>query len=381
MIMSEQNRTVRPSPQKTKKDSKQGLGDVTYEKRKKAHTGCMTGVLYIVVILAASFGLAVFGWACANDVLALMKDESKVEIEVPEDIELSQLARTLEEAGVIEHAWLFNFYCKISEAYVEPGTYDLDLPLDYRAIVYALRKGSEQAKTVEGVTIREGLSLEQTLDILVENGVSTMDKLMEAVENYDFSHEFIVTLPKTPTRLEGYLYPDTYDFFVNEDPHLALNKLLNNFDRKLTTDFRDRIEDMDYSLHEIIIIASLIEMESRDNMDDKKNIASVIYNRLESTSMRRLQIDATIQYFLPERVTRVLNEHLAIDNPYNTYIYEGLPPGPICSPSIDSIRAALYPYETGYYYYALQDDGTHGFSKTEAEHEAIKRNNPKTYGT
>ncbi len=401
-------------------DSGRHTGDIKYEKRKKAHTGCLTGVLYVVLIIAVSFGLAVFAWTCANDVLALVKDEAEVKITVREDSTVSEISRELEEKKIINFAWLFNLYCKLTDVqvgnapvvsptpkpsptptpkpgtspapspspspakkspkYINPGTYTLSSMDDYRALVYAMKKGSEQAEVVNGVTIREGLTLKQTLEILVEKRVSTMEELLDAVENYDFTNEFVKDLPKSPGRLEGYLYPDTYDFFVDEDPHKALNKLLSNFSRKLTSDFRKRIEDMDYSMQEIIIIASMIEMESRDDMDDKKNIASVIYNRLEKWEVPLLQIDATIQYFLPERVPRVLNEHLAIDNPYNTYMYPGLPPGPICSPSIDSIRAALYPYSTKYNYYAMTDDGTHAFCSTLPELEKIKKNNPKTYG-
>ncbi len=352
-----------------------------FRRRKRANTGCLSGLLYGIVIIGVSFLLASFGWVCANDVLALMKDPVEVEFNVPESFTIPSIAAELKEKGVIKYAWLFNLYCSYSHAEekIVPGKFVVSSGWDYRALVTNMGRGSEHRLTVR-ITLREGLTADQILSLLAENEVASIGLLREAESVTKYGYSFLADLPYGPNRLEGYLYPDTYDFYIGEDPDKALKKLLANFDRKLTAEYRSRAENMDYSLHDIVIIASMIEAEATDDVEDRKNIASVIYNRLERSDSKKLQVDATIQYILPQRVPRLGAEELAIDSPYNTYLYAGLPPGPICNPSIDAIRAALYPSRTDYFFYALTKDGSHKFSKTLKEHQQVMKDNPEIYG-
>ena len=378
-------------------------------------------------ILGVSILLAVFAWTCANDVLALSKKESKeVVIEVDEGESFSHLSKKLKKEGVIDQAWLFDFYCKFSKAKVDPGKYTMTLPLDYRAIIYALKKGSPSAEEIT-VIIREGLTLAQTFEILEQNGVSTVEKLMETEATYPFKHWFLniegQEIPLGAGRLEGYLYPDTYDFFLDENPVKVINKLLNNFNTKFIKDFRDEVERGDYTLHEIVTIASLIESEATNDEDDRKRISAVINNRLNKNKWESglLQVDASVVYILKNRedeledsIKKELKDYLEKCNrdktepnitkqiviamktkhPYNTDNHPGLPPGPISSPSIDSIRAALYPSaETAvkgetitkataakdWRYYALTDSGVHEFTTSLKDHNTVKDANPKTY--
>ena len=182
--------------------------------------------------------------------------------------------------------------------------------------------------------------------------------------------------------MEGYLFPETYNFYVNDNPINTINKFLSTFNKRVTAEMRKRAEDMGFTLNEILTIASMIEREAavKDNSDDRANISSVIHNRLNSDSYPNLMIDATIQYILPERKDRLSYADLEIDSPYNTYKYPGLPPGPICCPGLDSIKAALYPKDTKFYFYALTDDGTHAFTRTADEHQAVIDANPGVYG-
>jgi UPF0755 protein len=264
-----------------------------------------------------------------------------------------------------------------AEEKIDPGSYEVRGMMDYRALVSAMRHTSSY-RTVVTVTIPEGFTVEQTIRRLVEKGVNTYEKLADVCTNYDFEYSFLEGLPFTANRLEGYLFPDTYDFYVNENPVSAINKLLANFNRKMTAELRKQIEESDYTMQEILTIASLIEKEAA-NDDERGEIASVIYNRLNSKNLKKLQIDATIQYFLPERKEQLTIADTQIDNPYNTYIYEGLPPGPICNPGMKSIRAAINPDETNYYFYALTEEGVHEFSRTAEEHQAIIDANPGVY--
>ena len=173
-------------------------------------------------------------------------------------------------------------------------------------------------------------------------------------------------------RLEGYLFPDTYEFYMGEDPKYIINKMLVNFDAKLTDAYRQQVWDKGYSIGQMLTVASMIEKETDGT--DRGKIASVIYNRLNNpgaSTAGYLNIDATIQYVLPEG--EIVNEshYTSVQDPYNTYLNQGLPPGPIANPGMESILAAINPDSTNYYYYALGDDGYHHFFNSRSEHLAF----------
>ena len=240
------------------------------------------------------------------------------------------------------------------------------------------------------VTIPEGYECEDIFALLEEAGVSTVSELEQAAASYEFGYSFLQDLPYgDKNRLEGYLFPDTYQFYLNDKPENVLGKFLRNFESKITDDMyaavdelNDRlaaqmrannfteqeIESAKLTFHDVIIVASLVEKETAKT-SESASIASVIYNRLCSKLYPCLQIDATIQYALDERKEVLSNADKAIISPYNTYTNAGLPAGPIANPGINSIRAALYPAETDYYFYALGNDGVHKFSKTYYEHQ------------
>lgn len=306
----------------------------------------------------------------ANDVLALNKGDTQSVVVIQDNDRLGQVASTLKKDGIIQYKSLFLFYASIANARakISPGTYRLDTTMDYRAIVAALGKSSSSRMAVS-VTIPEGYTLEQIFHLLADKGVSAYDALTKQAENYDYDFSFLKDLPLgKETRLEGYLFPDTYEFYLGEDAKTVLNKMLLNFDQKITDKMRNQAKSKGYSLHDIVIIASMIERETTGK--DQKAIASVIYNRLNSSALPYLQIDATVQYALKERKENLSDKDIKVDSPYNTYLYKGLPAGPIANPGLSAIEAALNPAKTGYYYYALGDDGAHHFFQT---HEAQRR--------
>lgn len=345
----------------------------------KLITGFLAGMLYFFFVVGISAALAVFGWQSAKDVLGLMKPDKEATIVVSDNFEISSLSKTLKEKGIIEYPWLFSLYCKVSKAgeKIKPGEYTINALLDYRAIIYNMRGTASVLQEVR-IPIPEGFTLKQIIQVLVENGVADEDELWETAQYHKYEYSFLGALPFESNRLEGYLYPDTYDFYIGENPISVFNKMLSNFNRKFTIEYRERVKEMDMSVAEIITIASMIEKEAA-NDEERPIVASVIYNRLSSSKFKYLQIDATLQYFLSEPKPIPSSEDLQIDNPYNTYLYEGLPPGPIANPGLESVRAALYPEETGYYYYALTSDYTHKFSKTSEEHEKVKNANKEFY--
>ena len=358
-------------------------------RRRKKRITVLGVLLYIIFIIGVSALLAGLGWVWANDVLALNKAAHTAVITLPEDLfseqevkvktetdegtvtetktvsvaDIGYVADLLKEEGIIEYKAIFRLFASFSHAErkLSPGTYELNTDMDYRAIVTNMGSRSSSRLTTK-VTIPEGYTLEQIFRLLEDKGVSTVAKLNEQAANYDYAFSFLRDIPLgSPSRLEGYLFPDTYEFYLGEDAKTVINKMLVNFDARVTDELRRVItEDKGMTIHDIVIIASLIEKET-DGSDQTK-IASVIYNRLNSNVTNgKLEIDATVQYALPERKDKLTYEDLEIDSPYNTYKYAGLPAGPIANPGMAAIRAAIYPASTNNYWYVLGDDGIHHF--------------------
>ena len=360
-------------------------------KKRKKGFNLMGTLLYVAFVIGVSTLLAAVGWVAANDLLALNKAEHSAIITLPDDIftsrevtvetedgtetetelvvDMDYVIDTLKENGIIEYGLLFRLYSIFSDAQVKmtPGTYQLDTDMDYRAIVTNLGSNSASRQQVT-VTIPEGFTVAQIFQRLEDEGVSTVEKLNEMAATHDYAFSFLQEIPLgEPTRLEGYLFPDTYDFYMGEDPLTVINKMLVNFDRRFTDEMRAEAQANGYSVRDIVIIASMIERETDGT--DRATISSVIYNRWQNTGAETagyLGVDATLVYALGRTITQ---DDYTADTPYNTYTNQGLPPGPISNPGMASINAAMEPESTNYYYYALGNDGTHSFFRTLSEQQ------------
>lgn len=334
-------------------------------RRRTYRTGLRGGLMYFGFVICVSVIFASVGWLVADDVLSLNRDEMEAEVYVSDPVKLDEVATELAGKGIIRFRRVFILFGKLTkaESKIDPGVYTLSTRLDYIAMIHSMQEdtgGISERETVT-LTIPEGKTLKQTFQSLAEHGVCPYETLLECAANHEFKYDFLEDIPYgDETRLEGYLFPDTYEFYTPSEPEEAINRFLENFDAKVTPDMREKAVEMGYSLHEIVTIASLIEMEA-GNDTERATIASVIYNRLNSSYYPYLQIDATIQYALEERKEFLTEKDLAIDSPYNTYKYTGLPPGAIANPGAASIRAALNPESTGYYFYALKKSGVHAF--------------------
>lgn len=346
---------------------------------------------YVCCVLAASVLLAIGAWRCADDMLALTRENFTVNVTVPENATIAQISTELKDKGLIQYEWLFKFYCWFSKAErkIDPGTYELRGAYDYHALVNGMVRTSGDRATAT-VMIPEGYECEDIFALLAENGVCTVEQLEDAAANHEYDYAFLADLPYgQKNRLEGYLFPDTYEFYVGDDPVNVLDKFLRRFDSKVTEEMYDAVDALNANLaekmaangftdseiaaakldmHDVIIVASLIEKETA-KASESPSIAAVIYNRLCSKLYPCLEIDATIQYALDERKEVLSNADKGIISPYNTYKNAGLPAGPISNPGIASIRAALYPAESDDYFYALGNDGVHHFSRTYYEHQ------------
>ena len=340
-------------------------------KRKKRRFNIL---VYLLFVLVTSAILAGVGWLLINDLCAFNKEDITATIEVTADDTVSTIADKLEDAGLIQYKWFFKLFASVADAKdkIGTGTYELNTDMDYRALIVGMHNssGNLNSDTVR-ITIPEGYTVSQIIHLMAEKGVNTEENLLEAAKTASFSYEYINNNSEDISRLEGYLFPDTYDFYLNEKPANALNRLIKNFDSKLDDDLLAQAEARGYDLKKIITIASLIEKET-DGTDQAK-IASVIYNRLEDSGDKGgtyglLQIDAALLYALPDHEGPITNADKQTDSKYNLYKYAGLPPTPIANPGLAAIGAALEPDTTDYYYYALGKDGKHHFSKTLQEH-------------
>lgn len=354
----------RPAGRRQEQPRERAVGRTPRKKRRRRGSAGGT-LLYVAFVIGISTLLAAVGWVAANDVLALNKEERSAIITVAEGETFNEVVDDLKENGLIEFKSVFHLYSAFSHAAdkITPGTYQLDTNMDYRAIVTNLGSKSPNRQKVT-VTIPEGFTVAQIFGRLEEYGVSTVAKLNDMASTHDYNFSFLKEIPLgSPDRLEGYLFPDTYEFYLGEDPKTAINKMLVNFDRRFDDEMRAAAQEKGYSVRDIVIIASMIEKETDGT--DQAHIASVIYNRLTNTSAETvglLGIDATLVYALGRPITQ--DDYQTADTPYNTYKYQGLPPGPISNPGMVAIRAAMNPDSTSDYYYVLGNDGKHHFFKT-----------------
>lgn len=350
-------------------------------------SGLAGGALYFLFVISVSIILACLAWAAATDVLGFKSSDTVAqitldkdrftyqEVEVTDDdgniktkkvhyADMSYVADQLKNNGIIKYKWLFKLFGSVYNAdeKIDPGTYELKAIYDYKALVKKMTSGSA-AMVTKKITFPEGYTMRQIFKKLNAEGVCDYDELMDAAANSTFNYSFLEGTEKgDANRLEGFLFPDTYEFYEGMPAATAINKLLEVFHYKMTAEMLEWQEESGYTMREIITIASMIEKEAA-NDTEQYTIASVIYNRLKKDWP--LQIDSTTLYEYPDHEGAPTAEMLAKDSPYNTRISKGLPPSPICSPGITSIRAALQPSSTNYMYYALNTaTGQHEFFKT-----------------
>ena len=332
--------------------------------------------LALIVSIGVTLGRMI--WVCAADVLAFGREDKPVTITIYEADTMEDIIDKLHSNGLIRYKSLFTHYADISDAEedIKPGIYDLNTRYDYHALVNFMTPRSSR-EVVEGVLIPEGYTCKQIFALLEEHKICTAVDLAAYAANGELDdYWFLEDVQRgSENCLEGYLFPDTYDFYKNSSPREVLTKLLNNFENRFSDELRQQIDKLNaevthdsYGIHEIVIVASLIERES-SSAEESPAIAGVIYNRLFNWGYPAyLNIDASIIYAQGGD-----SEHIntKLDSPYNTYTNIGLTPGPISNPGLSSLKAALKPESHNYYYYVLNPStGKHQFSKTEGEHNA-----------
>ncbi|MDF2686298.1 MAG: hypothetical protein K0S55_1479 [Clostridia bacterium] len=293
-------------------------------------------------------------------------------VEIKSGDTTSKISKELEESGIIKYSMVFEFIAKSEgmDKKMQIGSFSLEKGVSYNNIFEALQQVQEYRKSVR-VTIPEGYEVNEIIDTLVEKGIGEKERYLQIISAWDFGYEYIPEA-NTKNRLEGFLYPDTYDIFIDELEENVLQKFIDNFDSKIKAeDILNKAKEVGMTLNDTLTLASIIEMEGQA-AEELPMISSVFHNRIKISM--NLQSCATVNYILPvaERKWILTYKDMAIDNPYNTYKYPGLPPTPISNPGIVAIKAAIAPAESEYLYFVAKGDetGTHAFSKTLAEHEA-----------
>lgn len=366
------------------------------KRKKKGMNPILAIVLWFVIVIGSSYLFASVGWMLANDLCALNKPYREASIEIPAEwinvtkeienedgtiqelivCDMEKVTDKLVEEELVQYDWffrIFSWFYKGDEK-IKQGTYSLNSDMDYMALIRAMRGVSGGSAVTVDISIPEGYNVKQIIALLAEKGVASEEALKEAAANYVFEDYAFVNNEKLGdiTRLEGYLYPDTYNFYVGGSAVTALDTLLSNFNKKVYSneDLAPLFEaafERGYSMEDIINIASLIEKETDGS--DRSKIASVIFNRLENAAETAylLQIDAALVYAVGREITQ--DDYANLDSYYNLYKYTGLPPTPISNPGLASIGAALQPADTDYYFYVLGPDGKHIFNETLAGHQ------------
>lgn len=349
----------------------------TAEPDNTALSSLVKAVIYIVAVLAASATLSYYGITIGNDVFALHKSDEVVEVTVSADVDVETLAMQLAEKGIIRYPKVFAFYAELrhkTEGFIAT-TETVSPSMDYDQLLAAFK---EKAKPTETVRIRipEGSRVDDIITLFVEEyGIGTREGFIDAIQNYPFDYWFVKELDESTTiregrkyRLEGYLYPDTYYFYTTSSEVTVINKLLANFEDKFASKFVDRAKEIGWTIDDVIILASMIQMEAKYESDYGR-VSSVFHNRLSSNKTQgRLESDATIVYVLEDRSTELTDELLNLDSPYNTRLYEGLPPGPITNVTLYGINYALYPASSNYFYFVSRPSGYTLYAETYAGH-------------
>jgi UPF0755 protein len=280
-------------------------------------------------------------------------EEEPVTVAVGQGDTLSSVADKLEEAGVIESSNLFKLETRIEggETEIKAGEYRFVPGEDSEQILETLSSG--ESVSAFTITVPEGLNLEQTARVVEGEGDIPAEEFESAARRTDYGYDFLDD-PAIRTT-EGFLFPKKYEFERGIDAAQVVDRLLRQYLlEKEGLDFAEAQDRFNLTEYELITVASLVEKESA-NPEERSLIASVIYNRIRSGMP--LQVDATVQYALGKAKEDLKLDDLDVDSPYNTYRNPGLPPGPIASPSRESIQVALEPTETDYLYYVLEADG------------------------
>jgi len=319
---------------------------------------------------------------------ALESPEEGIALEIPMGSSTADIAEILNKNNIIKFPKVFKVLSKINGY---DGTYKSGIHLIPQKRNYNTLNGYDELMRIlssmpksdlsVNVTIPEGYNYIQVIELFSQKNLIDKDKFIDVANNENFNYKFLKGIPSREFKLEGYLFPETYAFAPDGGEKEIIGRMLEQFDKVFLPEYYERAKELNMTVDEVITLASIIERETK-LPEERAIVSGVFHNRLNAKdkTLRKLQSCATLQYIIYKRDGKVKEtitlEDEKINDPYNTYMYEGLPPGPICSPGKESIIAALYTEKHDYMYFVLKEDGTgaHHFSKTYQEHLNAQKN-------
>ncbi len=351
-------------------------------KKDKKGAGCAKGIILFVLLIALCGALAYLVIAAALDFSALNKSDIKVDVVIPQGSSTVQIADILAENDLIDQPLIFRAYSKLTrrDGRYQAGIYSLSANMGYQKLTDRIIAGNPRETAT--VTIPEGYTIDQIAKKLEENNVCTSADFYDALlhETYDF--DFFDSIPQASDggkyagriyRLEGYLFPDTYEFFTESSGKSVVKKFLSNFNSKITIEMKSAMQSQGLTLDDVVIMASIAQKEAA-NIAELSKVTRVLYNRLDS-DYTRLECDSTALYVKDLAPNTADAE--AIGTAYNTYLRAGLTAGAICNPGLDALQAAVFPSDDAYvsecYYFANDTAGNTYYSKTFSQHVATCR--------
>lgn len=353
--------------------------------------------LALIVVIGVSLGRTI--WVCCADVMAFGKESQEVTITITDSDNIDTISEKLGKANLVRYPELFKFFAEVTgkDENISVGTFKLNAHLDYNAMINAMGSYATSREEVE-LLFPEGYNCAQIFQLLEDNNVCTVEELEQwAAEGELDEYWFLEGVPRGHKYcLEGYLAPDTYRFYTNDEPERVLEKFLDEFNDRFTdimhedlSIMQQRYADMlssngfdeayiqehKLTLHKVLTLASIVEKEGANDAEIY-NIASVFYNRItDPDNYPFLDSDATVYYAIGDYfgdTDELTASQLDTDSPYNTRNHQGLPPGPICNPGVYALYAALDPNDTGYHYFVYDKElQEHRFSETYNGHLAL----------
>lgn len=328
------------------------------------------GIGAVIVIACA----VIFGIILSDSTGVDIKQDVRVVVESGDGSVV--VAQKLKNAGAIKHPRVFRIMSKIGgyDSKYMPGAVTVKNGESYEDILKQLC--NSERDTVK-IVIPEGFEARQIASEVAKNTNISEEEFMAALDPSLYDYEFLKDLPERDVKLEGYLFPLTYMIPLSYSAQDIVNTMLDNFDKHFGDEYYARAQELNMSVDDVITMASVIERETGSGAERGK-VAGVFYNRIKAGM--KLQSCATVQYVLGDRKPVLTIADTKIDSPYNTYVYAGLPVGPICNPGEESIKAALYPEETDAYYFCLSKNGEHIFSTNYSDHKKAMEGNDLVIG-
>lgn len=390
-VNSGQHRQTAPASQQRRESMMRTkpVTPVKPQKKKEEYTGNDEGgntvvsvvkaILYIVFVMIISVFLAMVIINVGNDVFAFVKSDELVEVTIPEYSTLDEVTDVLYRNDIIRYPTIFKIFAvkeKDDRKFVA-GTYTVHGMMSYEDLLDAFKE--KPVTGIKKITIPEGFTTDEIIDLFVAEGIGTREGFVDVIQNYEFDYWFIRELNDNGIseeriyRLDGYLFPDTYEFYLNSSEATVINKLLKRFSQIFTKEYREQSAAFGYTVDEVITLASIIEKEAA-SPSEFFIISSVFHNRMNNPwTFPKLESDATIVYQMQHESgerPQLTGSDLEVDLAYNTYTNDGLPPGPIANPSASAMLAALSPVTTNYYFF-YHHKGTIYPSETKEQHNAV----------